>query len=104
MVPFFAAFLIAAFAADTTLPSYNTGTQAYVPMRVKDNNDTSFAPLVWAAPTFPGTFKVATSTGAAQANSPVLPAAASKVTYCAGFTVVGGGATAASAITCTLSD
>lgn len=53
---------------------------------------------------YPGTFVVGTSTGAAQANSPTLPAVAGKINYCAGFTVTGGGATGASAVTITLSD
>jgi len=52
----------------------------------------------------PGTVVQGTSTGAAQANSPTLPAVSAKTNYVSGFTITGGGATAASAITCTLSD
>jgi hypothetical protein len=96
--------LVPLFAADTTISNFDVQNQVYKSVRLKDNNDTSFAPLVWAQPAFGGAFKVATSTGAAQANSPVLPAATGKTTYCAGFTITGGGATAASAVTCTLSD
>lgn len=92
------------FAADTTISQFDVTNQVSRSLRLKDNNDTTYSYQTWAAPAIPGTFKVATSTGAAQANSPVLPAATGKTTYCSGFTVTGGGATAASAVTCTLSD
>jgi len=52
----------------------------------------------------PATLVVGTSTGAAQANSPTMPAVAAKTNYVCGFTVTGGGATSATAVTVTLSD
>jgi hypothetical protein len=45
-----------------------------------------------------------TSTGAAQANSPTMPAVASKFNYCAGFAITGLGATSAGSVAVTLGD
>lgn len=112
------------FAADTTFSQFNVQQQAYQLLRLKDNTDGSFGQCHWQTgdgthfqpsgdaparsvynvPALPGTFVVGTSTGAAQANSPTMPAVSAKTNYCAGFTVTGGGATAGSAITITLSD
>lgn len=96
--------LVPLFAADTTKSDFDVQNQVYKTLRLKDNNDTTFSYQQWTIATYPGTFKVATSTGAAQANSPVLPAATSKTSYVSGFSITGGGATSASAITVTLSD
>ena len=63
----------------------------------------SGSPIAWQ-PTFGGTFVSATSTGGAQVNSPSLAAATGLTNYCAGFSITGLGATAASGIAVTLSD
>ncbi len=119
-----AAFLVPLFAADTTISKFDVANQVSRSVRLKDNTDGSFSMAHWNtgdgthfmpsgdAParavsviqSVPGTFVVGTSTVAAQANSPTLPAVAAKTNYVSGFTVTGGGATAASAITITLSD